>query len=633
MSSARILVVEDELIVAQSIKETLERSNYQVVALALSKDEAIQASDAFRPDVVLMDIRLDDENAGIEAATIIRERFRIPIIYLTAYSDEQTLQQAKATEPFGFLSKPFTSKDLYTTIEIALYKHQTEQKLSHYREHLEDMVQQRTAELTRANTQLQQEIHDRRQAEQALRASAGQYRALIERVADGILIFHDEQLVFVNAALCDMFGYTRDEFLQMPDPIALLHEDYLEFGRNQLARTIAGQMFPAWQAGCTRKDGRMLWVEIRHSFIDWQSQTAMLVTVRNITEQKEREREVQQEHERLRQVNLLLGSTLQDRYRFGEIIGKSQAMRQIYELILQAADSDENVLIHGESGTGKELIAQTVHNLSERRHKAFVPVNCGAIPAQLFESEFFGHRKGAFTGAHADKPGLFDAAHQGTLFLDEVGELNPAMQVKLLRALEGRGYTEVGGHMVRRPDVRIIAATNRNLEELLRSDAIREDFFYRIHVLVIRVPSLRERKDDIPLLVEHFFQCYRKPASGDGKGHSRLSGDALDQLYAHSWPGNVRELQNVLRRYITTGHLDFSTSFRQRVLPPQHDVSTPQTLDSEQNLRSALDEVEKQMILAALREHGWHRAETAKTLGLPTRTLHRKMTKYQLVRS
>ena len=227
-------------------------------------------------------------------------------------------------------------------------------------------------------------------------------------------------------------------------------------------------------------------------------------------------------------------------------------MQQVYELILQAAATDVNVILYGESGTGKELVSKAIHEASDRKEQIFFPVNLGALPENLIESEFFGHKKGAFTGATLDKLGYLDLTDQGTLFLDELGEIDLNTQAKLLRALEGGGFTPVGGTTVKQSDVRIIAATNRDLLEQVREGLVREDFFYRVHVLPISLPSLRERKEDIPLLVDHFLKRYEYQEKGPP-----ITGHVLESMMAYDWPGNVRELQNTLHRYVTLKRLDF----------------------------------------------------------------------------
>ena len=311
-----------------------------------------------------------------------------------------------------------------------------------------------------------------------------------------------------------------------------------------------------------------------------------------------------------------------DRYKFGEIIGKSSAMQDVYQAITNASTSDANVMICGESGTGKELVAQTIHRLSKRRGKAFVPVNCGAIPESLFESEFFGHRKGAFTGADRDKPGLFEAAHGGTLFLDEVGELALSLQVKLLRALQNGEYTPVGDQKVRQVDVRIIAATNRNLIEQREQGCIRDDFFYRLYVIVINLPPLRDRKEDIPLLVDHFLEHY-----GEAGTHLTLPGRIMETLLQYDWPGNVRELQNAVQRYLAGEHLNFLPS--RRTEPGSQESGIASGLQGV-SLSVAVEAYEKHLIASVLEQNHSNAEHTAKTLNIPLRTLYGKIKKYGL---
>ncbi|MCP4400507.1 MAG: sigma-54-dependent Fis family transcriptional regulator, partial [bacterium] len=314
-------------------------------------------------------------------------------------------------------------------------------------------------------------------------------------------------------------------------------------------------------------------------------------------------------------------TTIKDRYKFGEIIGKSQVMQEIYELVASASASDAHVTISGESGTGKELIAHTIHQLSERCKQAFVPVNCGAIPESLFESEFFGYRKGAFTGADRNKAGLFDQAHHGTLFLDEVGELSPLLQVKLLRAIDCGEYMPLGSNTAKKVDVRIVTATNRNLEEQVEKKLMREDFFYRIQVISIEVPSLRERKEDIPLLIDHVLKQYNT-----GGDHPALPGKIAEVLYTYDWPGNIRQLQNVLQRYLTVKRLDFLGPGS--TMPAEVDDS--EVMQQSLTLQDAIETFEKQFLMKTLERHHWQKAKAATTLGIERRTLYRKIKKFGL---
>jgi len=344
-------------------------------------------------------------------------------------------------------------------------------------------------------------------------------------------------------------------------------------------------------------------------------------TLQDVSEQRQRAMGMQQESEKLRQENLALKSTIRERYRLGDIIGKSRVMQEVYELILQAAAASTNVIIYGESGTGKELVARAIHNLSSRRDHELVAVNCSAIPETLLESEFFGYKKGAFTGANYDKHGYLDLADRGTLFLDEVGDISLNMQVKLLRAIDGQGYSPLGSNRSKNPDVRIIAATNRNLMELVRQGQVREDFFYRIHVIPIHLPPLRERKEDLPLLIDHLMKSY------DDKRLPQITGNVLERLLRYPWPGNIRELQNVLHRYVTLRRLDFPESPTGAALPPLPDqTAAPAGI----HLQVALAAYEKELLHEALEQNHWQKNKTALQLGISRKTLFRKMKYFRL---
>ena len=343
-----------------------------------------------------------------------------------------------------------------------------------------------------------------------------------------------------------------------------------------------------------------------------------------------------------------LESANKERYRFGELIGKSQEMQQIYDMITKAADGDANVIIYGESGTGKELVAKAIHQSSKRKDFPLISVNCGAISEKLLESEFFGYKKGAFTGAREDKKGFFAAAEGGTLFLDELGEISSFFQIKLLRVLDGYGYTPVGGNTVQKTNVRVIAATNRNLTELIKKGEMREDFFYRIHIVPITLPPLRNRKGDIPLLIDHFLEKHRKERDGNPKA---IPGKFMDALQAYHWPGNIRELENIVQRYLTLGDVDpipgvdsegaanpeshpnDPTHLNELIQSPSIPLRTkkhPSELLSSDGLKAEIEAYEKELIQNILTHYQWHRGKTAQALRITPRTLYRKMIHYKL---
>ena len=499
-----------------------------------------------------------------------------------------------------------------------------EAELQTYRQHLEELVEARTAELRKSAAQLRQEITGRKRADQAVRVSEQQYRLLAESVADGIGIIQAGKLVFVNDALAAMFRYPAHQ-LVTSDFAALVRADYRDACRQRFDRLEQGALTQDWQAACVASNGREVWIEVRQRVLEWEGRPAILATVREITTRKLQEKAMEAERAHLRRENIQLRSAIEDRARFGEFVGKNPAMQAVYAQIVTAAAVDANVLIAGESGTGKELAAQTIHQISPRKTQAFVAVNCGAIPENLFEREFFGHRKGAFTGAEKDQPGFFDRAHKGTLFLDEVGELTPAMQVKLLRVIESGEYMAVGDNRSRQVDVRLIAATNKNLETLVKQGIMRDDFFYRIYVLAITMPPLREHREDIPLLIEHFWQQY-----GTGEARPPIPASIIETLTHRDWPGNVRELYNVLQRYLREPRLEFSDT---RKSEPEANgaASNPEFELKGRSFSEAVEAFEKRLLARALAQNRDNMAKTAASLGMPLRTLYRKIEKYRLL--
>jgi Nif-specific regulatory protein len=309
----------------------------------------------------------------------------------------------------------------------------------------------------------------------------------------------------------------------------------------------------------------------------------------------------------------LLSEELRARYDFQAIVGQDPKMVEVLKRVAQIADSDATVLIQGESGTGKELVARAIHFNSRRSNKPFVPVNCGALPETLLESELFGHVRGAFTGAVRDNPGWFERAEGGTLLLDEVGELTPPLQVKLLRVLENGEYSRVGSTQIRSSDARIVAATNRDLEDLAREGRIRRDFLYRLNVVEVRLPALRERRSDLPLLIRHLIEQH-----AGQRGPKRLSPDAERLLLAHDYPGNVRELQNVLQRAVL---LSEGETIEARHLP-----------DALQGLRLLAQETQEEpaSLARCLQKAGGNISQAARLAGIDYKNFYTKMQQYGL---
>lgn len=302
---------------------------------------------------------------------------------------------------------------------------------------------------------------------------------------------------------------------------------------------------------------------------------------------------------------------------FAEIVGRSAAMRQVFQVLPQIAESDSTVLIEGASGTGKELLARAIHNLSRRREKPFIALNCGALPDTLLESELFGYKAGAFTDARHDKQGRFAVADGGTLLLDEIGDISPAMQVRLLRVLQERVYEPLGSVKPVKTDVRLIAATNKDLDKLVREGVFREDLFYRINVIRLALPSLRDRREDIPLLIEHFIAKFNRLQGKDVVG---VSDEVLARLMDYDYPGNVRELENIIEHAFV---LCRGALIEMAHLPPQ--LRGTDEVVSSNIAGMTLDAIERYVIANALQRHGGNRTATARELGINPSTLFRKL--------
>ncbi|PIE32180.1 sigma-54-dependent Fis family transcriptional regulator [candidate division KSB3 bacterium] len=573
---ATVLVVDDDQSNLHLLVNYLSSIGFKVLPLKHG-EHVFELLNRQQPDMILLDILMPDID-GFEICRRLKaspETRNIPVIFMSALSE--TIDKVKGLRlgAVDYITKPL----------------QLEETLARIQTHL-------------TIRRLQQQLQDQNTflARQKIR-----FERLAEATFEGIVIQNDERIVEANEALLTLFTYQRDELFERPF-LDLIHPSE----RDAVEQYLLNANTPPYQTCGLRKDGSAFFIEMQTKTMPYQETALRVIAIRDITWCREMEQKTAQ----LERENIELRANIKERYRFGDIIGKSQAMQDIYERILNAAASDAHVAIYGESGTGKELIAHTIHAHSSRHTSEFVTVNCGALPENLFESEFFGYRKGAFTGANHDKPGYFDLAHRGTLFLDEVGELTVTEQVKLLRVIETGEYRPLGSTVSSSVDVRIIAATNRNVTELRRQGLLRDDFFYRVHVITFTTPPLRERKDDIPLLIDHFLEQH----TSIGK-RPVLPGKIAETLYAYNWPGNVRELRNVLHRYLAGQPLEFDEA----ISSESHGFN-PENLGEEiRPLRATLEAFEKRYILMALNEHRWHREHTAKALKLPLRTLQRKM--------
>jgi PAS domain S-box-containing protein len=434
----------------------------------------------------------------------------------------------------------------------------------------------------------------------------------IEQATDAI-IWHDSEARIhrANQAACELLGYSRDELLTKT--IQDINPNSNKQTWTRFWNEIKEKKTVSFEEQHIRKDGTSALIDVKASFIQFEGQEYVVGFSRDISERKriEKERacafeEIQRLRKQLELENEYLIEKVSELQSYGDIIGQSPALRTILKQIDMVAPTDASILIGGESGTGKELIAHEIHNRSQRNHRPMIRVNCASIPKELYESEFFGHVKGAFTGAVKDRAGRFDLAHEGTLFLDEVGEIPLELQNKLLRVLQEGTYERVGDEKTQKVDVRIVAATNKDLKIEVEKGRFREDLFYRLNVFPIEVPPLRKRTDDIPLLASHFLTLAAK------KFHSpqpRLTKANVLQMQNYEWPGNVRELQNILERAVITSPTGTLRLDLQIGKDKKKNVSPLNTATQSEDPKILTDEEMKQReqvnLLAALQQTQW----------------------------
>jgi two-component system response regulator HydG len=443
------------------------------------------------------------------------------------------------------------------------------------------------------------------------------WKTVVDSIQDGVMIVDpDGTIVAINRAFTAISGYSKKEVIGKPCSI-------LGCSSCQIAREQKGchwcAMFRSGnlsrqRCSLTRKDGRPVIILKNASVIRDKAGnvTGAVETMTDITDLLSKETQLETYRRELRAED-----------RFYGIIGVSAAMRRVFEMVDNAAKSDAPVIIYGESGTGKELVARAIHDAGNRGRRAFIKVNCAALNESLLESELFGHVRGAFTGAIRDREGRFEAAHQGDIFLDEIGDMPPSIQVKLLRVLEENVVERVGDNRPIQVDVRLISATHRDLAELIESGSFREDFYYRINVIPIRIPPLRERCEDIPPLAESFF---RRIQLKSGKPIQLISRSALDALVGYSWPGNVRELRSCFEYAVVACPGEV---IQPEHLPPQLRRTRPRP-PGPAAWAGNLDEFKKQRLVEALRETGGNQSEAARRLGISRASVWNHMKRFRI---
>ncbi|HZD85005.1 MAG TPA: sigma-54-dependent Fis family transcriptional regulator [Gemmatimonadaceae bacterium] len=460
-----------------------------------------------------------------------------------------------------------------------------------------------------------EDIHERKRAEEKIRQSEKQLRQLLDLTPLHITEFGpDGSRLYNNQAALEYHGMTLEEW-QAADLQSLVHPQDAERLRHEQPSKFASAAPYEIEARLKRRDGQYRWFLARFNpVLDGQSRvTRWYVASTDIEDRKQAE-------QRLHDENLALRERIDEAFMFEEIVGSSPVLKTVLASIVKVAPTDSTVLITGETGTGKELIARAIHKRSRRSGHAFIGVNCAAIPSSLIASELFGHEKGAFTGALQQRRGRFELAHSGTIFLDEIGDLPAETQIALLRVLQEREIERVGSSRAIAVDVRVLAATNRDLETAVESGAFRQDLYYRLNVFPIRNPSLRERVEDIPVLVEYLVERYAKKA---GKSIRKIKKQTLELFQAYDWPGNVRELQNVIERAVVLCEGD---TF---VIDPSWLHGRGNSVSSRAGGKvTTLSEGERALIEAALAETNGRisgPSGAAAKLGIPRQTLESKM--------
>lgn len=566
---ARILIIDDEESIRFSFMNFLSKEGHEVLSAA-DFDSAIEIISQKKPDLIIADIVLG-AHTGIDILRQVKENgIRSSVIMITGVPDVDSAAEAVRLGAFDYLSKPIRKESLLRVTNMALHHE----------------------ELLREKDRIEAEKERYRRNLEAIFRSMKD--AIITVDADGAIIESNE----ATKNICDF------------EPLEIMGEKLRDLPHNcnascikVLEETLASKnSLEEYRIECHRIDRPNQIVLINTSPLTDPELGFMgsVLVARDVTRLTVLEKE------------------LRERHQFQNIVGKSQKMKEIFRVLEDLSDTDTTVLIRGESGTGKELVAKALHYGGLRAEKPMVVINCSVLAENLLESELFGHIRGAFTGAVREKQGRFEAADGGTIFLDEIGDISPRIQLKLLRVLQEREFERVGDSTPISVDVRVIAATNRDLKEKVRTGEFREDLYYRLKVIEVEMPPLRERREDIPLMVEHFFIIFKKRFS---KRIKAVSQDVLDIFMRYSWPGNVRELENAMEHAFVLCRGDTIT---QDDLPAE--IKEQNSL---QHLPSKRKTIQGQKtVIEMLKKTDWNKAKTARLLGISRQTLYRIIKKY-----
>jgi transcriptional regulator with GAF, ATPase, and Fis domain/AmiR/NasT family two-component response regulator len=633
----KILIVEDQFIEANDLRLTLEAAGHKVCGIAKSYDHALLLLERDRPDIVLLDIFLKGKLTGLDLAVILSKE-NIPFIYLSANSNPSTLEAAKATRPYGFLVKPFREKDILVALDIANYRHDHTVSLMLKQEQLLSNI-------------LCEIIGEEVTASQKLLRVAKAFKPYIP--FDFFHIDTDPKDENLNSVFCfQRKGYDEYEFSngwQMIEKLGVDYSTYDTWRKKNISSNLVkiegdvdfaeasreSRVLEQIRAGCGVKSRLLVPLLLNGEVIMYMGFYSMEDTGFNI------------DHIELinplksllfmtlesirRKKNVDVSSSIPEKVitsvKYQEsiidgVIGKSPKLLHSLDLVTQVAAFDTSVLVLGETGVGKEGLVKAIHNLSNRSKKPLIKVNCAAIPSTLIESELFGYERGAFTGANERRIGKFEQAQGGTIFLDEIGEIPLEIQTKLLRVLQEKELERIGGRTTIKMDVRVVAATNRNLHKDVAAGKFRMDLYYRINVFPIVLPPLRERTEDIPLLVDYFLKEHSKKTSLPEK---EITQGVHQKLMSYSWPGNIRELQHIIERSVVMSN----SSIISTIELPGNVLSEDQHVVPQDSFLS-IAEVDRAHIIAALKKSNGKvsgKDGAADMLNIPATTLNSKMKK------
>ncbi|WP_343303272.1 sigma 54-interacting response regulator [Chitinophaga niabensis] len=548
----KVLIVEDEFIVANDLRLILIRAGYGVTGIAASVEEANELLQKYKPDLVILDIRLEGKLSGIDFARKLRAE-NIAFIYLSAYANQQILEEARTTEPYGFLVKPFREQDLLVTLDIAWYRH-TNSLESKLRQ--EEHLQKQLIAISNESSDAPEKLLKVARAIQPFipfdLITSGIRPMDAEQFGDtGYLRIGFDEYQFIGGnELMTITGMNKTQLS------AIIGDSHTGIYNDAVVSSLQRLMLDHFQLKTylvfpvTLGYGLSVhyFLYSRQPGIYTKEHMALLGRLKmNLEELAEKTIYYKAPSAVVKKRPVSANKMQDEAIGFKSIIGTHHLLLSALDLAAQVAPYSTSVLILGESGTGKEKVAQSIHLSSPRRNGPFIKVNCAAIPPTLVESELFGHEKGAFTGAIEKRKGRFEQADGGTIFLDEIGELPLGMQVKLLRVLQEREIEYVGGRSPVKVDIRVVAATNRNLEKEVANGNFRLDLYYRLNVFPITLPPLRERKTDLEALAvffaNRFCRSFNKPFNG-------IAPSMIEELYTYNWPGNIRELENILEQAV-----------------------------------------------------------------------------------